>query len=65
MVTLGADSHKATHTLVAVDGAARELGQRTFAANTGGHLEALAWASQWSERRWAMEDCRHVSRRLE
>jgi transposase len=43
MVTLGADSHKATHTLVAVDGAARQLGCRTFAANTGGHLEALAW----------------------
>jgi transposase len=65
MVTLGADTHKATHTLVAVDGAARELGHRTFAATTSGHLEALAWALQWSDRRWAMEDCRHVSRRLE
>jgi transposase len=65
MVTLGADPHKATHTLVAIDDAARQLGQRTFAATANGHLEALSWASQWSERRWAMEDCRHVSRRLE
>jgi len=30
-----------------------------------GHLAALQWASQWPERRWAIEDCRHVTRRLE
>jgi hypothetical protein len=31
MVTVGSDSHKWTHTLVAVDGNGRELGHRTIA----------------------------------
>jgi transposase len=65
MVTLGADSHKATHTLVAIDETGLNLGHGTFAADTDGHINALTWASQWTERRWAIEDCRHVSRRLE
>ena len=60
MVTLGCDSHKQTHTLVAVDGNGRQLGSRTVAATSEGHLEAVGWA-----RRWALEDCRHVCRRLE
>lgn len=25
----------------------------------------MAWAGQWHERRWALEDCRHLTRRLE
>jgi transposase len=65
MVTLGADSHKATHTLVAVDETGSKLSHVTVKANSDGHLQALSWASQWSERRWALEDCRHVSGRLE
>jgi transposase len=28
-------------------------------------LDALRWASQWPQRRWALEDCRHLTRRLE
>ncbi len=52
MVTLGTDSHKATHTFVAADEAGRQLGQSTFGANGDGHLKALKWAGQWSERRW-------------
>jgi len=65
MVTLGGDCHKRTHTLVAVDDNGRELGTKTVAAVAAGHLEALRWASQWKERRWALENCRHLSRRLE
>lgn len=65
MVTLGVDSHKATHTVVAVDQAGCKLSQLTVRANSDGHLQALSWASEWSERRWALEDCRHVSGRLE
>ena len=65
MVTLGCDSHKQTHTLVAVDGNGRQLGSRTVAATSEGHLEAVRWARRWAQRRWALEDCRHVSRRLE
>jgi transposase len=64
MVTLGVDAHKRTHTIVAVDEAGRELGQRTVVATNAGHLEALRWASQWPDRRWAVEDCAHLTRRL-
>jgi transposase len=67
MVVLGIDAHKRTHTVVAVDEAGRQLGVRvTQATTTGAHLELLVWAERFgSERRWAVEDCRHLSRRLE
>jgi transposase len=65
MVTLGTDTHKASHTIVAVDSNGRKLDERTVAATSAGHLQALQWADQWSERTWAIEDCRHLSRRLE
>lgn len=65
MVTLGADTHKASHTLVAVDDNGRQLAQRSVAANSAGHLEVLGWAAQWPERTWAIEDCRNLSRALE
>jgi transposase len=65
MVTFGGDSHKRSHTLVVVDENGRQMGERTVAATRAGHLEALGWARQWSERRWALENCRHLSRVLE
>ena len=65
MVTLGTDSHKATHTFVATDQTGHQLGQATFSADSDGHLKALRWSSKWQERCWALEDCRHLSRRLE
>jgi transposase len=65
MVTLGTDSHKQSHTLVAVDENGRQLGELRVAATPSGHMEALAWARQWPERRWAMENCRQLSRGLE
>jgi transposase len=65
MVTLGVDAHKRSHTIVAIDANGRELGHRTVVATPDGHREALRWARRWSERVWAIEDCRHVSRRLE
>jgi hypothetical protein len=65
VVILGVDAHKRTHTLVAIDEAGRKLGERTVAATTDGHLQALHWAIRWTERCFAIEDCRHVSRRLE
>jgi transposase len=64
MVTLGVDAHKRTHTVVASDENGAELGQCTVAATTAGHLDGLRWAQRWPERRWAIEDCRHLSRRL-
>jgi len=65
MVTFGGDTHKRTHTVVAVDGNGRQLGERTVAATPSGHLEALGWARQWPERRWALENCRPLSRGFE
>jgi len=65
MVVLGTDAHKRSHTIVAVDGAGAELGSITVGTTLEGHLQALKWAGQWVERRWAIEDCRQVSRRLE
>jgi hypothetical protein len=67
MVLLGVDPHKDTHTVVAVDQAGRQLGQTTVAARTLGHAELLGWGCQrWPEERlWAVEDCRHVTGRLE
>lgn len=64
MVTLGVDAHKRTHTVVASDENGAELGHCTVAATTAGHLDGLWWAQRWSERRWTIEDCRHLSRRL-
>jgi hypothetical protein len=44
MVTLGADSHQATHTFVAVDETGSKLGHVTLKANADGHLQVLKWA---------------------
>ena len=67
MIVIGVDTHKRSHTFVALDavtGAAR--GQLTIPASDDGMLEALRFAGELdSERVWAVEDCRHVSGRLE
>ena len=66
MVTVGADLHKRWHTAVAVDDQGRRLAERTVRATPAGHLELLRWAEErFPERRWALEDCRHLSRQLE
>jgi transposase len=65
MVVIGVDSHKRTHTVVAVDDAGRRLAERTVAATAEGHLELVAWSRAWPERTWALEDCRNLTRRLE
>jgi len=67
MVVVGADVHKRTHTFVAVDEVGKELGHKTVDATTAGHQAAVRWA--WDrfgrQLRWAIEDCRHLSARLE
>ena len=67
MVVVGADVHKRTHTFVGIDQAAKTLGHRTFPATTEGHQAAVRWARETfgAELRWAIEDCRHLSARLE
>jgi len=68
VVLLGIDVHKATHTAVAVDEVGQKIGQCVVAATDGGHRQLLGWAlSRWSgdRLRFAVEDCRQVSTRLE
>jgi transposase len=65
MVVIGVDSHKRTHTVVAVDEAGRKLAERTAPTTADGHLELLSWSRTWPERTWALEDCRNLTRRLE
>ncbi len=65
MVVLGTDAHKRSHTVVAVDAAGAEIGSVTVTATPEGHLRLVKWAAQWPVRRWAIEDCRALSRRLE
>jgi transposase len=67
MIVIGADTHKSTHTLAAVDAATgRVLATKTVSARRDGMLGAWRWAHGLDgERVWAIEDCRHVSGRLE
>jgi transposase len=65
MVTFGGDSHKRSHMLVAVDENGRPLGELRVPATPAGHMEAVAWARRWPQRRWALENCRQLSRGLE
>lgn len=67
MIVLGVDTHKRTHALAAVDASVGAIaGQRSISADEAGHVQALRWARELDfERVWAIEDCRHVSRRLE
>ncbi len=63
MIVLGADMHKASHTLAAVVATTGEmLGDETIAVSSGGFVAALEWGcGRGPERVWALEDCRHVS----
>lgn len=66
-VVIGCDPHKKSHTAVAVNAATGELvAEITVGATDAGHLELLCWGRELgAERRWAVEDVRHVSGRLQ
>ncbi len=67
MIVIGADTHKRSHTVAAVEAASgRVVGERTVSARQRSFDVLLAWArSHGAERVWAIEDCRHVSGALE
>ena len=67
MIVIGADTHKGSHALAAVDdGTGKVRGHREITADDAGHLAAVRWARGLDDERvWAIEDCRHVSQRLE
>ena len=67
MIVVGVDTHKGSHALAAVDeGTGKVRGHREIKADGEGHLAAVRWVRGLDDDRvWAIEDCRHVSRRLE
>jgi transposase len=65
MMVIGVDAHKRSHTLVTADELGRKISEKTVPTTTEGHLAALEWARQWPERSFALEDCRHLTRKLE
>lgn len=62
MIVIGADTHKRTHALAAVDAGTGEVrGEREITADDDGHRKALRWAHEIdTDAVWALEDCRHV-----
>jgi transposase len=66
-IVIGIDAHKNTHTCVAVEEATgRQVGEVTVRARAEGHERLVVWARDIDvERRFAVEDCRHVSGGLE
>jgi len=65
MVMIGTDSHKRTHTAVALDEVGRRLADKTVPATSDGHFALVSWARQWPQVSFAAEDCRNMTRRLE
>jgi transposase len=67
MMVIGVDTHKSSHAMAAVAAATGLLsGEREIPASDDGHRLALSWGRALDPQRvWAIEDCRHVSRRLE
>ena len=67
MIVIGVDTHKRSHTLAALDAATGATrGRLTIPATDDGTLQALRFAAELDAVRvWAVEDCRHVSGRLE
>ena len=67
MIVLGADTHKSSHTIAAVDSTTGELlADKTIGVGVRGFAALLIWARGLAgERVWALEDCRHVSGALE
>ena len=66
MMVIGIDAHKRTHTAVIVDENGRQLSTKTVGTTTQDHVQLVKWAAGFNdEALWAIEDCRHLTRRLE
>src|SRR3954452_16096704 len=63
MIVIGADTHKRSHALAALDSqTAALIGELEISADEDGHLRALAWPSALgADVVWAIEDCRQVA----
>jgi transposase len=66
MIVIGADTHKQSHTVGAVEPTGRLVADKTVKAKRRSFDDLLVWARGLDrERVWAIEDCRHVSGALE
>jgi transposase len=67
MIVIGSDPHKRSYTFSAVvAGTGEPRGSDTVPATAAGHERMLAWGRALDDERvWAIEDCRHVSGKLE
>jgi transposase len=67
MIVIGTDTHKASHTVAALDeGTGRVVAERTVSAKRRSFEDLLLWGRRLDAQRvWAIEDCRHVSGALE
>lgn len=65
MVVIGVDPHKRQHTAAALDQRTqRPLDKLTIEASLAEYRRMLAWARQWPDRRWAVENARGLGRHL-
>jgi len=66
MMVIGVDAHKRSHTAVTVDELGRQGSTKTVGTTTHDHLRLVQRATALGKKRlWAIEDCRHMTRRLE
>jgi hypothetical protein len=64
MIMFGVDAHKRSHTIVAVDDLGKQVATITVGTTTSvspGRVGVVAKIAGEAQRRWAVEDCRHLS----
>ena len=65
MILIGVDPHKSTHTATAVDPPSnRDLGALRIRASIPEYRRMLAWAKQWPDRAWAIENAHGLGHHL-
>lgn len=65
MILIGLDPHKSTHTATAVDPPSnRDLGAMRIQASIPEYRRLLAWAKQWPDRAWAIENAHGLGHHL-
>jgi transposase len=65
MMIIGVDPHKSTHTATAVDSVSNtDRGSLRSEATLAGYQRLLAWARQWPQRQWAIENAEGLGHHL-
>ncbi len=65
MIVIGIDPHKSTHTATAVDPATNtDIGSIRIDASITDYKRLIAWAKQWPDRKWAVENAEGLGHHL-